>query len=418
MDQPATTLLVRRLDRFRSSGAGRPPPPVGGLSRATSLAAQVGGRVEQADGTEIVVLDSTLPMPLDRAALAKLPFGVKAGAPLVCLDTETTGLATGAGTLAFLVGLGLWDGDQLRVRQLLLPDHALEPGLLGALGGLLPPDALLVTYNGRSFDWPLLTARYRLHRRDPPAVAGHLDLLHIARQLWKHRLGNARLATVEAAICRVRRTDDLPGALIPDRYFSYLRDRRGEPLRAVLEHNRQDVVSLALLLASIARLSAPDGWRGTHPGDIGALGRAYARSGDAETAISCLETALASSAWALGAEMVGGGAAWRKLATDRARLLARAGRREEAVAAWLEMARRGGPGAAAAWVHVARHREHVERDVAAALDACAQAAASAERARLWGRPVPTVEMDLAWRMARLRRRAARAPISALRRKAA
>ena len=397
MDQAA--LLGRRLDRFRATVAPAEPCP-SAPPRAAALATELGGRVVG----EIVVLEGRVELEVDRHALARSPYRVDAGRPLVCLDTETTGLATGAGTVAFLIGVGLWEAGELRVTQLLLPEHALEPALLDALAESIPPDAWLVTYNGRSFDWPLITARYRLHRRDPPVIGGHFDLLHVARQLWKHRLGNARLATVERAICRVRRTDDLPGALIPDRYFGYLRERRGELLRDVVEHNRQDVISLALLLAALARLASPVGWRGTHPGDVGALGRAYARAGDAETALACLETALASSAWALGGEMVGGGAAWRRLAADRARLLGRLGRRDEAIDAWVALGRRGGPGAAAAWLHVARHREHIERDYAGALDACMQAVGAAERARMWGRPVPTVERDLAWRMARLRRK--------------
>jgi uncharacterized protein YprB with RNaseH-like and TPR domain len=404
MDQTAAALLVRRLERFRAAGPVPVPPlPAVAPNRARQLASELGADVVETAHGAVVVFDSLIELPLDRAALGRMPYGVVQERPLVCLDTETTGLATGAGTLAFLVGIGTWTGSQLRVRQLLLPDHALEPALLSLLADSIPADASLVTYNGRSFDWPLLMTRYRLHRRDPPVLAGHVDLLHISRQLWKHRLGNARLATVEHAICRVRRTNDLPGALIPERYFAYLRDRRGEQLRGVVEHNRQDVVSLALLLGALGRLAEPGGWHGTHPGDVSALGRAYARAGQLETALDCLESALGSSAWRLGA-VVGGGSTWRRLASDRARMLARLGRREEAVLAWVDLGQRGGPGAATAWLHVARHREHFERDVAGALDACAQAAAAAERSRLWGRPAPSVERDLAWRMARLRRR--------------
>jgi hypothetical protein len=118
--------------------------------------------------------------------------------------------------------------------------------------------------------------------------------------------------------------------------------------------------------------------------------------------LACLEAALASRGWEVG--FAGDAALWRRLAEDRARLLARLDRRDEALGAWLEIARRGGPGSAAAWLHVARHREHVDRDLGGALEACAQALASAERARMWGRPVPAIERDLGWRMARLRRR--------------
>lgn len=395
--------LARRLERFRefSSPAAvprQPPAP----ADTEALARDLGGRVLATGGAEVVVLEAEFEVGPDRDALARLPFGIDRDKPLVTIDTETTGLATASGTLAFLVGVGTWSGDQLRVSQLLLADHSSEPALLEALAAAIPADALLVTYNGRSFDWPLLVARYRLHRREPPPLGGHVDLLHLARRLWKHRLGNARLATVEQAICRVQRSDDLPGALIPDRYFTYLRERDPELLRPVVDHNRQDVVSLGLLLGALTRLAWPEAWRRFHPGDVAALGRSYARAGDRDTGLACLDAALTSRGWDVG--FAGDGALWRRLAEDRARLLARLDRRDEAVGAWLEIARRGGPGSAAAWLHVARHREHVARDLGGALDACTQALAATERARMWGRPVPAIERDLGWRMARLRRR--------------
>jgi tetratricopeptide (TPR) repeat protein len=349
-------------------------------------------------------------LPIDRQALAALPYPVSADHPLVCLDLETTGLATAAGTLAFLVGLGSWDGDRLTVRQLLLPDHADERALLDALADALPADAWLVTYNGRSFDWPLLVARFRLHRRAPPPFAGHFDLLPVARQLWKHRLGNARLATVEDALCAVVRQGDLPGALVPERYFGYLRSRRGELLRDVVEHNRQDIVSLGLLLAVLGRFASPGAWPALHPGDLAGLARAFSNRGRLAESIRAIEAAMAAEAWAAG--VVDGARIHRHLSAERARLLARLGRREEAHAAWSEIAQRGGPGAALAWLHVARYREHVQHDVAGALAACHEAAAVAERARAWDRPMLAVESDLGRRLPRLRRKSfARRPIS-------
>jgi len=392
-------VLGRRLERLRLCGSGtRPAVAAPPAARAGPLATELGGSVVGS----IVVFESAADIAVDRSLFARLPFPVSADRPLVLLDTETTGLATGAGTLPFLVGIGTWIGDRLVVRQFLVPDHADEPDLLGLLAAAVPPDACLVTYNGRSFDWPLLVARYRLHRRDPPEPAGQLDLLHVARRLWKYRLGNARLATVESAVCGVARHDDLPGALIPERYFAFLRHRRADVLRPVLAHNRQDVVSLGLLVATLASMADAATWAELHPGDLGMLGRAHARNGEDDRALTAFEGALSSPAWQRG--VVSGSAVWRRLVLERARILARCGRREEALTAWLELARRGGPGAAAAWLHVARHREHVERDYAEALAACQEALAVAERARLWGRAVPSVERDLAVRMARLRRK--------------
>ena len=393
-------LIARRLDRLRSVGGPRPMPVAGG-AHAAALATALGGIAR--DG--VAVIESHHQLPLDRAALARLPAPIDAERPLVCLDLETTGLATGPGTLAFLVGLGTWDGDRLTVRQLLLSDHAGEAALLALLDDVLDGDGALVTYNGRSFDWPLLVARYRLHGRPPPPLAGHHDLLPVARQLWRARLGDARLATVERGVCGVERGDDLPGALIPQRYFAYLRERRPELLRAVIEHNREDIVTLGRLLAVLGRLTADrSSWRDVHPSDMGGLSRALARRGRLAEALECVEAALGAAAWRRGIE--GGGPLWRRLSTDQARLLSRLGRRSEALAAWLGIARRGGPGAAAAWLVVARHREWVERDYGAAIDACQQARAAAERARLWGRPAPAVEQDLERRLQRLRRRLA------------
>ncbi|MEP7378904.1 MAG: ribonuclease H-like domain-containing protein [Chloroflexota bacterium] len=350
----------------------------------------------------IVVTDYTVDLALDRAGLATLPYPIDSDRPLVCLDLETTGLGTAAGTLAFLVGLGTWAGDAFTVRQLLLPDHADEEALLDAIVDALPADCWLVTYNGRTFDWPLLVARFRLHRRAAPSFAGHLDLLPVARQLWKHRTGNARLATIEDAVCAVVRDADLPGALIPERYFGYLRSRRGELLRDVVEHNRQDIVSLGLLLRELGGYASATVWPSLHPGDLGGLARAYVARRQTAEALCCVEAALSAQAWASG--VIDGATVRRHLSAERARLLARLGRTAEAYAAWLEIALRGGPGAALAWLHVARHREHRERDVAGALAACHEAAAVAERARLWDRPMTLIEADLARRMARLRRK--------------
>jgi hypothetical protein len=282
---PDAPLLARRLARYREqgllkTGAATPAPrpsfgerPAAARSfadsaesadradsvdRAELLARALDGRVETTAAGAVVWLEDEIDLPFDLGPLAALPYSVDPLRPLVCLDTETTGLGTAAGNLVFLVGLGIWDGTRLMIRQLFLPEQSDEPGFLDALAAALPSDAWLVTYNGRTFDWPLLETRYRLHGHPPPPHAGHFDLLPVARQLWRHRLPDARLATVEAALADVRRQSDLPGQFIPDRYFDYLRSGRGALLRDVASHNRQDVVSLALLLVELAtRLASP-----------------------------------------------------------------------------------------------------------------------------------------------------------------
>ena len=345
-------------------------------------------------------LDSTFEIPLSPGRLARLPYGFDPIHPLVCLDTETTGLGSGAGTVVFLVGLGSWEGTRYRVRQLFLPDYPDEPAFLAALAGALPRRAWLVTYNGRSFDWPILGTRYRLHGHPAPTLAGHLDLLPVARQLWRHRLPDARLATVEAGVAGVRRFHDLPGALIPDRYFEYLRTGRGGMLRDVAAHNRQDVVSLARLLVELAEgMAEPRARRSAHPGDLSALARAFVRHGRLGEGLECYEMALGGTD--RGSRDPIGRLDAERLAAERARLLARMGRRDESVRAWQDLADRGGPLSAVAWIHVAKHREHAARNPPAALEAARRAAAVAARARLVGRPLPAVERDLAVRIRRL-----------------
>jgi uncharacterized protein len=166
------------------------------------------------------------------------------------LDTETTGLAGGAGTAAFLVGVALVRGDALCLRQYVMRDYDEEPALLQAVAEDLREVSHLVTFNGRGFDVPLLEARYRLNRaRAPLAAAVHLDLLPPVRRLWGERFESCRLQALEAELLGLRRTGDVPGEEIPRLYFDYLRSRNGRGLAPVLEHNRLDVVSLAALLA-------------------------------------------------------------------------------------------------------------------------------------------------------------------------
>ncbi len=388
-----THVLSRRLDRLRQAPARPAVEKRPRIDHGARLASELGGHATRG----IAVFDATADVAIDREALAALPFGVPLDAPLLCFDLETTGLATAAGTLAFLVGLGWWDGDLMHVRQLLLPDHADERSLLDLLTELITPETWLVTYNGRSFDWPLIVARYRLHGRPPPLTAGHLDLLPIARQLWKHRLGSARLATVEAGVCGVRREGDLSGAFIPDRFFSYLRSRQGILLRDVLDHNRQDIVSLGLLVSELST----GGLDRFQPGDLFGLSRAYARRKSHADALRVVDHALRPDAWTV--RRPTSAVMHRQLSAERARLLSRLGRREDAIEAWLEIARRGGPGAAVAWLQVARYREHAQRDIVGAQQACHEAASVAGRARAWGEPMHAVERDLERRLPRLTR---------------
>jgi uncharacterized protein YprB with RNaseH-like and TPR domain len=395
-DPAAEEGLEREPARPRAIGRAR--------ERAARLADLLDGTVEEGpEGLVVRVEQPALPLPLDRAALASLPFPVDPERPFVCLDTETTGLATGAGTVAFLVGLGRWDGARFSVTQLFLPDHADEGAFLAVLAAELAPASWLVTYNGRSFDWPLLEARYRLHRRIPPGIAGHLDLLPVARLLFRHRLPDARLGTVESAVCGIERVDDLPGAFVPERYLAFL--RHGEPgyLQAVALHNEQDVRSLARLLGHLAEVLAdPAGRAQAEPGDVGRLARAYARVRRNDEALDCFDAArsrLAGRAAALPDISALRERAW--LGGERARLLRRMGRIDDALAGWREVAQVGGRTGARAWIEVAKLLEHRSRDPVAALSAVDRADALVARARLAGRVPAGVEADIAKRRRRL-----------------
>ena len=156
-----------------------------------------------------------------------------------------------------------------------------------------------MTYNGRSFDWPLLVTRFRLHGRPAAATRRPPGPAAAGARLWRHRLADARLASVETAVCGVRRAHDLPGGLVPARYLDYLRSGHGGLLREVLEHNRQDVVSHGPAAARAGHGPGPGqraraGARRARwtPGDLGGLGRAYARRRRHEEALACFDTAL------------------------------------------------------------------------------------------------------------------------------
>ncbi|MET1232410.1 MAG: ribonuclease H-like domain-containing protein [Candidatus Limnocylindrales bacterium] len=414
---PVTTdagQLARRLERLRALdrrlvlAAELPPPPprpsfADPKERAERLASGLGGRVESMPAGPVVVIERRTPLPVVLEPLRQLPYPVDPARPMVSLDTETTGLGSASGTVAFLIGVGSWQGTDFVTHQLVMADHADEPALLQALDARITPDAWLVTYNGRSFDWPLLDTRYRMYRRRAPAHAGHLDLLPIARQVWKHRLPDARLASVEAAVAGVERHEELPGAMIPDRFFGWLRSGRPELLTDVLDHNREDVVSLGRLLGVLAEVLAdPVRRRAEHPGDIAGLARAYERSGRTAEALACYGEAL--GAWDVD-DRQPSRLEWADVAADGARLLSKLHRHEDAEAAWLDVAARGGGSAVWAWIAVAKIREHKRRDVHGALEAAELARAIVERRRAVGVPLRAAERDLSRRLRRLRRRA-------------
>ena len=194
----------------------------------------------------------------------------------VFLDTETTGLAGGAGTYVFLVGVGYFEGDQFCVRQYFMRDYNEERALLSALNDLLSNFKAVVTYNGKTFDLPLMESRYimsgmKMNLEDPY----HFDLLYPARRLWKRRLESCSLSTVEREILKVSRDDDVPGYLIPEIYFRYLRTKDARAIKQVFEHNLQDILSLVALVSRMCFL-VEDPLNNTEYGmDIFSIGKIF-----------------------------------------------------------------------------------------------------------------------------------------------
>ncbi|HEX3266234.1 MAG TPA: ribonuclease H-like domain-containing protein [Candidatus Limnocylindrales bacterium] len=472
MTEAASTVvsLERRFANFRAGMAARETPVAypAEAARHTStvgaerLAAALDGELVRTRlGSFVMVEAPTTLLPLDRARLARLPGLPPADAPLLCLDTETTGLATAAGTLAFLVGLGWWEGSLFRQIQLLLPDHADEPALLAELASRIPRGGWLVSYNGRGFDWPLLVARFRMAGSNPPLHDGHLDLLPIVRRVFKHRMPDARLASVETELLGLRRHHDVGGWEIPSRYLDYLRWGEPGPLVDVARHNDEDVRSLGRLLVHLDRDYADDArWGEAPPGDLAGLARAFAREGRHEDALGCLDTALAARPaasppratheepsterarlaaresrsdddvwWSPRRRPDFGGHAGRypapgawdavessrrdapwtetRMLAERARLLRRLGRYADAEAAWVALAANRGALGTLAWIEVAKLREHRLGDLAGAIEAATAALRLAERQAWLGRPLSRLETALGRRLARLGARVTR-----------
>ncbi len=375
-------------------------PGVDAASLARRLARGVDGdAVETAAGWYVRRELRPVYLPVDRGRLATLPAMPRPETPLLCLDTETTGLGSAAGTVAFLIGLAWWEGDRARLLQLLLPDHSCEGALLAALQAEVPPGAWLVTYNGRAFDWPLLETRLRMNGCRPPSFDGHLDLLLLVRRLFRHRLPDARLVTVERSLLRRFRMPDIPASEIPAVYHSFLRGGPTDPLRVVARHNAEDVVTLGRLLAHLERgYGAGEVRRWAPSGDLVRLARLFRHEDRVDSALECLEVA--------GEGLERGDPEAALAVVELARLLRREGRTTDAAMAWSRLVLFEGPLAALGWIELAKEREHRQRDLTGAWDATDKAMLTLYRNRDCGHALMrrALEADLARRRARLARR--------------
>lgn len=213
----------------------------------------------------------------------------------IFLDTETSGLAGGTGTFAFMIGLGYFTDQNFKLIQLFLRDPSEEPGLLASLHHFLGEFKAIVTYNGKSFDIPLLNARHILHGLTSPfAAVSHIDLLPLARRLWRNRLPSRALKDLEIELLDVRRSlEEVPGWMVPELYYNYLRFGIVQPLTGVFYHNGMDVVSLAALFNfTAALLSHPLDSPDVDSLDLIAIARLYDHLGRVDEAIKIYEKSL------------------------------------------------------------------------------------------------------------------------------
>lgn len=311
------------------------------------------------------------------------------------LDTETTGLS-GAGTFAFMVGVAFYEGDAFVVRQYFLRDHADEAAMLELLGRQVEERPALVTFNGRSFDLPLLDNRYLMNRLDvagrPLLDAPHLDLLPPARRLWRARIGSCSLGSLEQNLLGLRREQaDVPGWAIPGLYMDYLRSGNARPLLGVFYHNEIDLLSMVALGGRVLRLFArpePE----DDPLDRLSLARWQLSLGLAAEARTNLEAAAAADLPL---------ALYHETLHLLGAMLKREGRREEAARLWQQIAVTSFDDVAA-YVELAKHYEWQHGDAAAAREWTLRAVALAGR---WpaGRAA-AVRPELEHRLARLERK--------------
>ncbi|MDH3817544.1 MAG: ribonuclease H-like domain-containing protein, partial [Myxococcales bacterium] len=205
-------------------------------------------------------------------------------------DTETTGLSGGTGTVPFLIGIGWFEDQSMRIQQLFLPELGREAPMLHWLRERVQQSSCMVSFNGKTFDWPLLRSRFVLNRVRAPVLPPHLDLLHCARRVLRSRLKSVRLVELERKVLGMYREDDVSGALIPQLYFDYLDGGDLSPIAKVIEHNANDLIALAALVAELVN-HFDEVHDGDDPRDHLAYAKVAERTGDRARARSFADAA-------------------------------------------------------------------------------------------------------------------------------
>lgn len=306
----------------------------------------------------------------------------------IFVDTETTGLERGAGTYAFLIGIGRFQADQFRVRQYMMRDYSEEAALMDAVLAELDRATTVVTFNGKTFDWPLLQTRAIMNRMRLPSLL-HLDLLHPARRLWAEVTQSCRLTQLEEEILCVAREGDIPGHLIPYVFFDFVSTGDPAQLLTVLEHNRLDLVSTAALAGYLAdaagRLTTAQPMGEPLPGsDLYGLGRMLSNQECLDESIMCLSEAINRG---LPPALREG--CYRLLGN----LHKRSGNQQAAVAVWEEMQREG-LAPIHACIELAKHFEHKAKELGTAKEWTLRALEIVQRKRLMrgvGMPLDPVD---------------------------
>jgi uncharacterized protein len=384
--------IIRRIETRRAPRAAAEP-----IERV------VGGQIVETDGGALVIVRREYPLqhrhgrvpltgvreaPLDvLARVARVESAPVSADRLLFLDTETTGLAGGTGTYAFLVGAGWIERDVFVVVQHFMRDLDEEPALLAALAPLLERAGAIVTFNGGGFDLPLLETRFVLARRRWPATLAHFDMLRPSRRVWTGCFDDCRLGTLERDVLGLAREHDVPGGLIPTLYFDWLRRKRAAPLTRIFEHNRDDVLSLAALVGWFgAALSEAPALRAEEWAGLGRLWEPV----DLERALGCYRAAL-------DAGLSGEAAHWVRLRL--AWWEKRAARWQTACELW-DAARQRELFDPRPWEELAKFHEHRARDFAAARAVITDAL---ELARAAGAAERVLE-TFTYRLARIERR--------------
>jgi len=304
---------------------------------------------------------------------------------LLFFDIETTGLG-GSGTVPFLIGCGSPVGGNFRVRQYFLPDYPDETAMLEAVREEINHDTIIVSYNGKAFDLPILTDRLILHRVERHLeFADHIDLLHAARRMFSRRLQSCTLGNIEKNVLSFYRTDDIPGELVPAVYFNWLNNMETSDLKGVVEHNLNDIVSLYFLMHHISAAQENPGGRVVEPDDIYSLARIFESRKEHDRVNRMIEDC-------------------RNTVSDRSDILfmqsmacKRIGDFDTAVAIWHDIANSGGSEAFSAMVELAKYYEHRARHFNLALEISMRATSVCPDS-------PYIRADLKKRVERLRRK--------------